>query len=239
MSGTTPGTQESGIVPFQDKPSWLKAKFEKLIGRDKEQRRLLEITEQVTKKLMKDISEGGRVSLFHRKDTGALDTAMATVYLKSPKIPCLWVELWGKTVPPTQSSIEFWKSFFGKAQHRKFISAIEMEPSKTSRAIAVSQSWDMPEGSFEINYRRDAMKEASNQPVPRSNREKIKFLEQILETTIDPVETSRPFGQLYVPGDTYGGTDTSDGRTHHACWARDLKNIPPGVLGGDLPKFSG
>lgn len=239
MSGTTPGAQESGIAPFQDKPSWLKAKFEKLIGNDKEQKRLLELTEQVVKKLMKDIAGGGRISLFHKKDTGTLDTVIATVYLKSPQIPCLHVTLWGETTPPTQSSMEFHKYFFGVAQHRKFISAIEATPSKSKRAIAVVQNWDMPEESFEINYRRDAMEEASNQPVPRSNREKIKFLEQILETTTDPVETSRPFGRLYVPGDTYSGGDTGDGRTHHAYWARDLKNIPPGVLGGTLPKLSG
>src|SRR3989344_3825366 len=132
MTGITPGTQESGITPFPRKESsGLISRFEKLLrGGGKEQRRLLELTEQVVKKLIKDISEEGRVSLFHKKDTGALDTAMATVYLKSPRIPCLWVQLVGHTTPPTQSSMELWKYFFGKAQHRKFISAIEMAPTK-------------------------------------------------------------------------------------------------------------
>ncbi|OGD60720.1 hypothetical protein A3I57_01510 [Candidatus Beckwithbacteria bacterium RIFCSPLOWO2_02_FULL_47_23] len=241
MTGITPGMQEGGIMPFPRKElSGLISRFEKLLrGGDKEQRRLLELTEQVVKKLMKDISEGGRVSLFHKKDTGILTTAIATVDLKSRKIPNLWVELWGETTPPTQSSMELHKHLFGVTQHRKFISAIEMSPSQSKRAIAVIQSWDMPEGNFEINYRRDADKEASNQAIPRSNKEKINFLEQILETTVDPVETSRPFGRLYVPGDTYGGSDTSDGRTHHAYWVRDLKNLPPGILGGVQPKLNG
>jgi len=241
MTETTPGAQEGGITPFRpDKSSGFISMFEKLLrGGDKEQRRLLELTEQVVKKLMKDIAEGGRVSLFHKKDTGILDTVIATVYLQSPKIPCLWIQLWGEATPPAQSSMELHKYLFGKAQHRKFVSAIEMAPTKSKRAIAVIQSWDMPEGSFEINYRRDADKEAGNQAIPRSNREKIKFLEQILETSVDPVETSKPFGQLYVPGDTYGGGDTFNGLTHHAYWVRDLKNLPSDVLGGAQPKLTG
>jgi hypothetical protein len=70
------------------------------------------LTEQVVRKLMEDISEGGRVSLFHNKDTGKLETAICTVYLKSQNIPRLWVELWGETTPPTQSSIEFYTFWF-------------------------------------------------------------------------------------------------------------------------------
>ena len=240
MTGITPGMQEGGIMPFPRKElSGLISRFEKLLrGGDKEQRSLLELTEQVVKKLMKDISEEGVVTLIHKKDTGVLERANATVSLQSPKIPCLWVSLRGETTPPTQSSINF-HSVFGKPLHRQYISAIEEKPSKSKRAIAVAQSWLMPEGSFEINYRRDADQEAGNQAVPRPNIEKIKFLEQILETTVDPVETSRPFGRLYVPGDTYSGGDTSDGQTHHAYWARDLKNLPPGILGGVQPKLSG
>jgi hypothetical protein len=113
-----------------------------------------------------------------------------------------------------------------------------MAPTKRKRAIAVIQSWEMPEGSFEINYRRNAREEASNQPIPRSAKEKIKFLEDILETEIDPVRTSEPFGRLYVPGDTYSGGDTEDGLTHHAYWVRDLKNISPNILGGSQPKLT-
>ena len=226
-----------------DKPNLARIVFEKLTGKDKEQKHLLELTEQVFKKLMQDISEQGRVSLFHRKDTGKLETVMATVYLKSSKIPRLWIMLWGEATPPSPSSIELHKSLFGVAQHRKFIEAIEMPPigskSNGRRAIGIIQRWDMSDEGFEISYRRDADKEGGNHPVPRSNGEKIKLLEDILKTTVDPVETSRPFGRLYVPGDTYGGGDTSDGRTHHAYWARDLKNLPPDILGGWQPKLSG
>lgn len=228
------------ITPAPKQPSAKYTLWEKLRGVDKEEKRLLELTEKVANKLIKDIAEEGRVSLFHKKSTGKLETVLCTVYLTSPKIPCLDVTLWNESTSPDQESIDWHKEFFGVAQHKRFISATELEESLTHRSIAIIQRWDMSDGSYEINYRRDADKEGANRPVPRSTKEKIQFLEEILETTVDKAKTARPFGQPYTPGDTYGGRETSDGRIHHAYWVRDLKGKRlAGLFGTQKPKLTG
>lgn len=212
------------IVPSSEQSFTKRTLWEKIRGVDKEEKRLLELTEQVVKKLFKDISEEGRVSLFYKKNTGMLDTVICSVSLTSQKIPRLDVTLWNESVPPSQKSIDLHRELFGMTQHKRFISATEFSPSKTSRSIGVIQSWDMPEGSFVLNYRRNAIKETVNSTIPRSNKEKIKFLEEILQTTVNKTATAEPFGRPYVHGDTYGGGETSDGAVHHAYWVRDLKN---------------
>jgi hypothetical protein len=228
------------IIQSPNNPLQTHTLWEKIRGVDKEEKRLLELTEKVAKKLLTDILEEGRVSLFHKKATGKLDTVLCTVYLTSPKIPCLYVMLWNESTLPDQKSIDFHKKFFGVVQHKRFISAIEGGESSTRRAIAIIQRWDMPDGSYEINYRRDADKEGTNMPVPRSAKEKIKFLEEILQMTVDKAETAEPFKRPYTPGDTYGGGETADGRIHHAYWARDLKGEQlTDLFDAELPKLTG
>jgi hypothetical protein len=225
-----------GIVPHEPGlPSTISSKLENLLPGRRKEKRLVELTEQVTQKLLKDVEEQGMVSIFRDKESEEIKTALFSVHLKSPKIPALYVQLRGETVAPDANSIELHKQIFGVAQNKKYISAIESSPSKTKRAIAVLQTWDTPEGSYEIVYRRNADKEASNLPIPRSTGEKIKFLEQILDTTVDEQATAQHFGRPYRPGDTRSSSHEQDDTKHLAFWVRDLDGPLLGLLGGDQP----
>ena len=133
--------------------------------------------------------------------------------------------LWNESTSPDQKEINLHKQLFGVAQDKRFISAIEAEKSPPRRSIAIEQTWDTPEGNYIIHYRTNTDKEARNSKDQHPIRKKIKFLKEILQTTVDKNKTARPFGRPYVAGDTYGDdSPTSDGRIHRAYWVRDLKN---------------
>ena len=70
-----------------------------------------------------------------------------------------------------------------------------------------------------------------------SAKEKIQFLQDILETNFDAERMHQHYKEP-VPGQIYYGGDTSDGRSYIAVWARDLKILPSGILGAGQPKLT-
>lgn len=192
-------------------------------GGKEDQERLVELTQRVVAKLVGDISERGMVSLFHEKETGTLDAAIFTVYLTSHKLPSLRVMLWGENSQPSQSSLAAEQRLFGVTIPRQFIEAFENEPSRRRRGIAVVKRRDTNENSYEIEYRRDVSIEAANMPIPRSIGEKMRFLQEILEATVDESATECHFGRPYHPGDTRSSSKPDDPVEHRAYWVRDLR----------------
>lgn len=198
------------------------------LGRETRQRQwrdenVVEQTGHVVQKLLTGIADHGIVSLFHVRESGEFNTALFTVYFRSRTLPHLYVTLWKQDSTPSPSSLDMERRLFGVTGPSLCIETIEMVPSKGNRAIAVTHNWDMEEGDYAIVYRRDAIKEATNMPKPRSNREKIIFLREILETEVDETATEKHFGRPYSPGDTWSNSGPPDPLIHRAYWVRDLK----------------
>lgn len=213
--------------------------LERITGKNKEDKRLLDLTKQMVDKLTRDISEHGRLGIFRNKQTGQLATVICTVFETSPKIPWLWAQIWWEGIAPPQSEIDFHKRFFGVAPDKKFIEALDFQPpNRPPRDLAVVQRWDMGENHFEISYRRNADKEGGNMPVPRPTIEKIHYIEEVLATKIDFKRMHEHYKHPY-PGQIYYGDDTSDGRSYIAVWAEDLKNLQIRELTESLPKLTG
>ncbi len=196
------------------------------------------LTTQVVQRLLRGISDYGIVSLFHDRETGELDTALFTVYFKSPRIPRLHVTLWKHEVKPSKSSLKLHRQLFGVGDTKMLIDAIEFRPSESKRALAIVQEWEMNEGDYKIAYRRDADKEATNMPIPRSTQEKIRFLRHILETEVDEAATEEHFGRPYIPGDIISNSGPEDSRVHHKYWVRDIRDRLPTLPAGSNKKVN-
>ncbi len=189
-------------------------------------RELVELTSKVVRKLVQGVSESGTASVFRTKASGAFEEAILNGYFTSKKIPRLHVMIWKDDIRPSDESLESHRKFFGVTHPKIFISAVEYGTNHSGRrAIDVVQRWDMGPDEWEIIYRRDAIKEASNLPASRSNREKIKFLRQILETEIDTQACEQDFGRPYVPGDTWSNDKSDDITSHRKHWMRDIRHL--------------
>lgn len=171
--------------------------------KERQQEELIALTRKVVKKLIEGVSEGGTVSLFHNKTTGIFETAIFAGFFTSPKLPHLQATLWKDDIKPSEQSLRLHKSLFGVTDSRIYIQATEWPQGNLGgRSIMVVQQWDMGPDDWDIVYRRNADKEAGNAAIPRSNGEKMKFLREILETTIDTAANEKHFGRPYVKGDS-------------------------------------
>lgn len=193
--------------------------------KERQNEKLTELTRKMVKKLMAGISDGGTVSFFHNKTTGDFETAIFTGYFTSSKIPRLWVTIWKKDLKPSEESLEFQRRLFGMTHSRIRIEAIEQPPGQFGgRAIGVVQRWDMGPDDWDIVYRRSADKEGGNTAIPRSIGEKMKFLRDILETTVDTAANEESFGRPYVKGDSLSNNRPDDTTIHRKQWVRDIKD---------------
>ena len=216
-------TQPRGIgralVPLLDVGRKLTRRKE---SRDEE---IAELTRQVVEKLLAGIDDKGMVSIFHDRETGNFDSAIFTAYFKSARISQLHVILWKSEVKPSEENLEFQRNILGRAANRLSLQAVEYSAWNRSESdVIIKQTWDMQEDDYEILYRRSASKEDPNKPIPRSGREKIRFLREILATEIDEDAIERHFGRSYTPGDTRSSTSPDDTFTHHTYWVRDIRD---------------
>ncbi len=205
-----PGQQETSV--------W--SRVLRFVKRSEQQENELKLlTRQVLRKLMQGISEKGYVTLRHEKDSGKLRRVGFLVFFKSRDIPRLRVHMVKHENPDSGVSL--------MPHDRLVIQATEADPSKNRRDIAIVNSFGMPEGEYKFLYRRDADQEDSHNPIPRSTKEKIGFLRQILETEVDEKVTEDLFGQPYQPGvanEPY--TRDMDGTkvVVNRLWVRDIKS---------------
>ena len=137
--------------------------------------------------------------------------------------------MWKDDTKPDEKSFDFQREFFEVVvDHRILIEANESRINQLGgRGIAVVQRWDMGLDDWEIVYRRDTDHEAGNTAIPRSIREKTKFLHEILETTFDTAAMEEHFGRPYSTGDTISSDCADDPNvnfTHRKYWVRDLEH---------------
>jgi hypothetical protein len=202
------------------------------IGRRKErpEEELEKLTGQVVQKLLQDISEHGLVQLSNKRETGVLETADFTVRLKSPKLPALRVTLKRNYIQPSQPSSELLKLLSNPEPSRMFIQINEITPSQHHKGIVVVQGWDMPEDKYKIVYLRNTMEEDWHNPVPRSKREKMEFLKEILATEVDVAATEEYFGKpLIIWNDTKPSSEPDNPTTYHTYRVRDVRGQLPGL----------
>jgi hypothetical protein len=207
----------------------------KKIGRlliEPQEKKLEELTAQVVKKLLKDISEHGLVLLSHERKTEVLESANFSVRLTSVKLPALRVTLERNYIQPSQPSSELIKLLSNPDPSRMYIQVNEMTPSQRHKGIVVTQGWDMPEDKYKIVYMRNVKEEDWHNPIPRSNGEKMKFLREILATEVDVAATEEYFGKpLIIWDDTKPSSESDKPSTSHFYRVRDMRGQLSGLLG--------
>jgi len=175
---------------------------------------LNELIVQVAQKLMKDMVMG-RVGFFHDKITGQLVTEVYGVDLKSAKHPDISVRVWKHFVrdeDPIGSSFRIVFEIFD----------FQSQNTDKSTMFSIVQKWDAPPGSFELKVHHNDK--------PKSHKETINFLRDVLETEVDEKSIANHFGRPYHKGDFVDYAEDGWRIMHH-----DGKEIPD----PDLLEFRG
>jgi hypothetical protein len=186
-------------------PAKIPARKSVLGIKERREQQLNELIKQVAQKLMKDMVMG-RVGFFHDKKTGQLVTEVYGVDLKSSKHPNINVSVWKHFVrdedpigPSFRIVFNIWDSQFPNTDK--------------STMFSIVQKWDTPPGSFELKV--------SLNDKPKSHKETINFLRDVLETEVNEESVARHFGRPYHKGDFVNHAEDGWRMLHH-----DGKEIP-------------
>ncbi|HVZ12217.1 MAG TPA: hypothetical protein VG965_04265 [Patescibacteria group bacterium] len=226
---------ESHLIPIGEngmQPTGLKSKLSvglhevgRRIKHEPSDEEVVTLAGDVLKKLLEGIEEGGTVSLFNDIKSGDLVTAVFHGEFTSAKIPHLDVSLWKKERKPNDETLSTQKQLFNETEARISLQASEASPLR--RSLVIRQLWDAPENDYSVVFVRDIDNESVNTALPRRNSEKVKFMQDILETKVDVAANEAHFGRPYFPGDTRSATRPGDKADHTMHWVRDVKDRLP------------